>query len=197
MSGKFEEARNFIIAKLSSGLNIDLTYHNLEHILDVENAVIRLSRMEDISEEEMILLRTAAVFHDSGMLVTYLNHEEESCRICREILPDYNYPESDIAMITKMIMTTKLPQTAESLMEKLLCDADLDYLGRTDFFMIGQRLRFEWNTLHIKETSLLEWYYIQRDFLSQHEYYTHAAQVIRNDQKNDNLQQIIELLNNQ
>ena len=37
-------------------------------------------------------------------------------------------------------MATKFPQDPHNLLEEIICDADLDFLGRTDFYPIGNSL---------------------------------------------------------
>ena len=134
---KYPEARDFIIKKLSNELDPDLTYHSIEHTLDVLNAAGNFAELESISAHDRIILETAALFHDSGMLTTYISHEDASVDIARKYLPEYGYETRDIDLISDMIITTKLPQSASTFLEKILCDSDLDYLGREDFFMIG------------------------------------------------------------
>lgn len=191
----YNDAKDFILEELKQKLSIDLFYHNIEHTLDVLGAATRYARMEDVSEHEQLLIQTAALFHDSGMLRTYKNHEDKSVEIIKEVLPDFKYTKDDIEVISGMIMTTKLPQSASNLLEKILCDADLDYLGRTDFFMIAMSLQHEWNILKFKETDLLQWYELQVDFLQNHVFYTQSAKTLRNDQKQKNLDQVLALLN--
>src|SRR5210317_239073 len=154
----YPEARDFIIKKLSEELDPDLTYHNIEHTLDVLNAASNLADLEKIENHDKLILQTAALFHDSGMLVTYSGHEDASVEIVRQYLPEFGYDTKDIDLISEMIITTKLPQSAKTYLEKILCDADLDYLGREDFFMIAHRLQYEWNVQNIRNTTLREWY---------------------------------------
>jgi uncharacterized protein len=186
----YEEAKNFIISKLEKELDPRLTYHSIHHTMDVLESAVRLAEMEEISTEQMIILKTACLFHDSGMLVTYRGHEEASIEICKEFLPGFGYTPDQIMTICRMIKTTKLPQCASALLDKILCDADLDYLGRPDFFMIAHRLKFEWDVLEIHPTTLVEWYKIQRDFLSNHKYFTRSAVKLRQASKLENLKQI-------
>ncbi|MCK9612757.1 MAG: hypothetical protein PHR81_00260 [Bacteroidales bacterium] len=47
-------------------------------------------------------------------------------------------------------MATKIPTKLKNKLEKLLCDADLDYLGREDYMEISNRLRREWDVFGIK-----------------------------------------------
>jgi uncharacterized protein len=186
----YEGAKKFILNKLVKELDPMLTYHSIDHTLDVLESAVRLAEMEQLPEKELILLKTACIFHDSGMLVTYRGHEDASVKICRETLPAFNYSEEDTDIICRMILTTKLPQCASQHLDKILCDADLDYLGRRDFFMIAHRLKYEWDVLDFHPTTLMEWYQIQRSFLSSHKYFTVSAIKLRQSYKMENLKQI-------
>ena len=59
-----------------------------------------------------LLLKTACLFHDTGMMVTYRGHEEASVIICRDTLPGFSYTPEQIEAVEGMIITTKLPQCA-------------------------------------------------------------------------------------
>jgi len=186
----YESAKKFILKKLVKDLDPRLTYHSIYHTLDVLESAVRLAEKENLPPRELILLKTACVFHDSGMLVTYRGHEDASIKICQETLPAYDYKEDEIKIICRMIRTTILPQCASQHLDKILGDADLDYLGRPDFFMIAHRLKYEWDVLDIHPTTLLEWYTIQKDFLSTHKYFTKSAIKLRQSYKMENLRQI-------
>lgn len=190
----YAKARDFIIKKLVDELDQDLTYHNIDHTLDVLQAAGNLASLEKLNGHERTMLETAALFHDSGMLKTYIGHEEASVEIVRKHLPGFGYEQDEIETICKMIITTKLPQSAKSHAEKLLCDSDLDYLGREDFFMIAHQLQYEWNILNIRRTTLREWYELQIMFLENHTFFTQSSQKLRNEKKADNLKQVKELV---
>ncbi len=128
------------------------------------------------------------------MLKTYIGHEEASVEIVQETLPRFGYDKKDIDLISEMIITTKLPQSANTYLEKILCDADLDYLGREDFFMIAHQLQYEWNVLNIRHTTLREWYELQIMFLENHSFFTNSAIRLRDEKKADNLKQVQELV---
>jgi predicted metal-dependent HD superfamily phosphohydrolase len=193
----YTAAKTFILKKLERELNPELTYHSISHTLDVLQSAERLALMENVSAEDLVLLQTACLFHDSGMLVTYRGHEEASVIIVRENLPGFGYTPHDIDRIANMIMDTKLPQCAVDPLEKILCDADLDYLGRQDFFMIAHRLKYEWAVMNINRTTLQDWYLIQREFLSAHKYFTRSAIHLRQEGKMENLHQIEIILNHE
>ncbi len=191
---KFVEARDFMYEKLIDELKPELTYHSIEHTLDVLEASIKLAKMEEISEHDSKILQTAAIFHDSGMINTYIGHEDASVVFAIKYLPEFGYEQEDIDLISNMILTTKLPQSADTFLEKILCDADLDYLGREDFFMIAHQLRYEWNILDIRRTTLREWYELQIMFLENHQFFTNSAKALRDEKKAENLKQIKELV---
>jgi len=186
--------RDFIINKLVDELNPDLTYHSIEHTLDVLQSASNIAVLEKIGQTDKILLETAALFHDSGMLKTYNGHEDASVEIVEQYLPEFGYDRKQIDIISNMIITTKLPQSAQTFLEKILCDADLDYLGREDFFMIAPQLQYEWNTMGIRKTSLREWFELQVMFLQNHEFFTESSKRLRNEKKTDNLKQVKELV---
>ena len=193
----FEGAKNFILNKLSRELDPRLAYHSVGHTLDVHDSAIRIANLEKISEPDIILLRTAALFHDSGMLITYRGHEEASMKIMSEVLPGYNYSPEDIHRIESMIITTKLPQSADDKLSMILCDADLDYLGRDDYFFISHKLKYEWDLLDIYPTTLKQWYELQIKFVGSHQYFTKSSRLTRDKKKFSNLEQIREMFENE
>lgn len=190
----FKGAKNYILTRLENELNPQLYYHDLIHTLDVVESCKRYAEMESIGEDDRILLETAAYFHDAGMLDTYINHEEASIALARQVLPEFGYSEEELIIISNVIMKTKLPQNAITLLGEVLCDSDLDYLGRPDFFMIAHRLRYEWELLMNKYYGLQEWYELQYEFLSNHKYYTRSARMLRNQGKAKNLAEVKRIL---
>lgn len=191
----YEGVKALMVEKLSKELSPSLYYHDIQHTLDVLHSAERLLEAENIEQQEQLIVKTACLFHDSGMLVTYIGHEEASCVIASEILPRFNYTKEAIEIINKMIMTTKLPQSATQTLEQIICDADLDYLGRSDFNMISHRLKYEWDTHSIRKTTLKEWYTLQVSFLKNHAFFTKSAIESREAVKQQNLFEILEMLN--
>ncbi|HPX06834.1 MAG TPA: adenylate/guanylate cyclase domain-containing protein, partial [Tenuifilaceae bacterium] len=135
--GDLEE---FILEKLDKGLPKNLYYHNLKHTVDVYTQVELIGRAENLTDEELLIIRTAALFHDAGHLIDYDTHEEMSAKLAKEILPEYLYSYKQIDSICEIIMATKLPPRPKNLLEMIICDADLDYLGRSDFIPVSNNL---------------------------------------------------------
>jgi len=190
---QFENAKKFIVDKLKKELPEHLSYHSVGHIKDVYNSAERIAIEEGISGEELTLLLTAVLFHDSGFLVQQKDHEIISCEIAREFLPGFEYTDDEIQQISGMIMATKVPQKPKSHLEEIICDADLDYLGRDDFFTIGNRLFSELRVYGMIQSEL-EWNQLQVRFLESHHYFTKTAIRLRNDSKNAHLQSIKSLI---
>jgi hypothetical protein len=77
-----------------------------------------------------------------------------------------------------MIMATKIPQTPHNKLEEIICDADLDYLGREDFFPIAQTLFSEWKSrFFIVEEN--EWNQVQFNFFKLHHYFSSTNKSLR------------------
>jgi uncharacterized protein len=186
-------AKAFILAKLKAELPPTRTYHSLAHTLDVYAAAIDIGEHEGIAGQDMVLLTTAALFHDSGFIHVDLEHEVASCGLVREHLPAFGYTESQIEHICTMIMATRIPQTPHDKLSRVLCDADLDYLGREDFFTIGHTLFEELRSYGVLSTEQ-EWNVIQDKFLSKHRYHTHTNKANREPLKQEHLAAVRRML---
>ncbi len=191
---QFEKTKKFIFGKLRKELAKHLSYHSVNHIKDVYSAAENLAKHEGVKGEDLTLLLTAVLYHDSGFLMQQKGHEAISCDIVRESLPQFDYTPQQIERICGMIMATAIPQKPHNLLEKIICDADLDYLGRDDFFTIGNNLYAELQVYGMINSED-EWNNMQVGFLKKHHYFTDTAIRLRKAKKDEHLQQIISLLN--
>jgi predicted metal-dependent HD superfamily phosphohydrolase len=189
----FEVVKDFVLDKLSNNLHENLTYHCVEHTLDVIESAERLAKLEGVNGHDLQLIKTAALMHDLGFLESYKGHEDISIRMVGELLPNYGYSAEDIKKIQGMIKSTEIPQNPTNKLEEIIADADLDYLGRDDLFLIGQRLQYEWK-MHGIVSTLKEWHEKQLAFLKAHRYYTQAAKKLRTEKKMENIDQLERLL---
>lgn len=186
----FEKIKTKVLAKLK-GLSPDLTYHCINHTLDIMEQSVRIAHEEGITNKrDLFLLKVAALYHDSGFLETYANHEIKSCDIFLADAVNFDFTDKEKDIICGLIMATKIPQQPHTQMEKIICDADLDYLGRKDFFEIGDTLRKEF--LHYKIVhNNDEWEKLQLKFLQNHKYHTRASQKQREPFKQQNLSTLL------
>ncbi len=184
----FLSAKSFILNELDA-LSPALTYHGKHHTLDVLAVSEQLCLSEKVSESDTLLVLTAALLHDIGFLRHYRDHELHSCNFAKEILPNFSYTEGSIKKICSLIKATKIPQSPKNLLEKILCDADLDYLGRDDFYEIGQTLFKEMRVLNMINNED-DWNDLQINFLEKHHYFTATNLNERTDLKLKHLSQL-------
>lgn len=168
-------AEAFIVRELRYGLSPTLYYHSLAHTMDVVAATQALAAAEGVTDAEpLTLLRTAALYHDAGFLHTYAGHEARGCEIVRATLPDFGYSAGQIEQICALISATQYPQEPRSHLAQILCDADLDYLGRPDFVPISTSL-FRELTARQLIADEHAWFQLQERFLTGHQYWTATA----------------------
>lgn len=191
---RFDDIEEFVLNMLEEKLPKNLYYHNLKHTIDVTTQVEIIGRHEGISDEEMLLLKTAALFHDTGFTRTYKDHEEAGVEIAREYLPKYDYTPEQIDFICNLIMKTKLPPKPVTLLEQIICDADLDYLGRADFIPVSGNLYRELRERGAIEDDIDKWNLMQIKFIEGHQYFTNSAKQMRDVNKNNQLEAIRRLV---
>jgi len=190
---QFTDIQELILDRLEKDLPGHLFYHNIKHTVDVVTEVELIGWAEGCSDEEILLLKTAGLFHDAGHTVAYDNHEYHGTVIAREILPEYNYTSAQIDRICSLIMSTKLPPKPKNLLEDIMCDSDLDYLGRSDFIPVSNTL-FEELRAQNKMKSLNEWNKLQVKFISGHQYFTKTARSLREVNKQLQIERIQSLI---
>jgi predicted metal-dependent HD superfamily phosphohydrolase len=192
---EFKRARNFILNQLKSTLPDACCYHSLHHSLDVEKAAIRYANCEGLSSHEKILVRTAALLHDIGFAVKYEVNESLALQFADLHLPDFNYSKKDIEIIKMCISATELQVKPENLLAQILCDSDLDYLGRSDYHDLASKLREELKNFG-QEFEEKDWILFQLHFLeSSHHYYTQSAIQIRGYYKKKRILELKKKLN--
>ncbi len=163
--------RDFVINMLRNNLPQNYYYHNPEHTIYVEETALEIGRYEACSGEELELLSIAALWHDTGYVKMYRHHEEESCSMARQFLPEYGYSLAEIEKICGMIMSTKIPQLPRTKLEQILADADLEYLGTPSFEIKSDCLFRELQSMNPQLTKA-KWDEMQVSFISKHNYFT-------------------------
>jgi class 3 adenylate cyclase len=190
---QFTDIQEIILDKLEKELPDYLYYHNVKHTVDVVTEVELIGWGEGCSDEEILLLKTAGLFHDAGHTVAYDNHEFYGTQFAREMLPKYNYSQEQIDRICEIIMSTQLPPKPTNLLEEIICDSDLDYLGRSDFIPVSNTL-FEELKAQNKIGALNDWNKIQVKFISGHQYFTNTARSLREVNKKLQIERIQSLI---
>lgn len=184
----YANLKSDVLSRLEK-LDSDLHYHSLEHTLDVLESTGIYAQALSIQGTDLVLLKSAALLHDTGFLVNRQDHEEYGTKLARKILPDFNYNRESIDLICGMIMATRIPQSPNTKLGKVLCDCDLDYLGRDDFDQISEQLYAEWLALGTIN-NYREFDEIQLKFLTAHTYHTDFARQSREPVKKLNIEKI-------
>jgi adenylate cyclase len=188
----FDEMRVNILHRLRVELPQVLSYHDINHTLSVEKAAIRLCEMEEFSEEDTLIVRTAILYHDAGFIHQYTENELFAKKMVKEDLPNYGYSESQIERIIAIIRSTEKGAPSVSHLDNIMSDSDHDYFGREDYYKIANYLREELATFG-KGFNDLEWIDFQLSYLDgRHKYLTESAQKLRN---SDKVKRIEELKN--
>jgi uncharacterized protein len=190
----FGRASQYALERLGRELSPALLYHSLVHTRDnVAAAVERLAAMEGVEGEGLLLLRTAALYHDIGFIERYDDNEVVGVQVAAETLPRFGYSLAQVQVISGIIMATKMPQSPRTLLEEIMADADLGVLGREDFFTRNRLLRAEMASFG-RPSSDEEWYSDQLKFMQEHRYFTAAGRAMYGTNKRRNIEGLIKLL---
>lgn len=190
---QFMDLQELVLDKLEKELSENLYYHNVKHTVDVVTQSELIGLGEGVPDEELLLLKTAALFHDTGHTIGYDNHEFDSTIIAKEVLPNYYYTQSQIKIICDLIMATKLPPVPQNKLEEIIADADLDYLGRSDMIPVSNTLYKELKEQK-KVGTLNDWNKMQMRFISSHQYFTNTARKLREVNKQKQIERIKNLI---
>ncbi len=165
------ELKEKIFDDLSNILDENYSYHNLDHTKRVISAAVDIGSNYDLPEKDWRCLLTACLLHDYGFIESHVEHEQISAKLSSQILPKYGFSETDIQIINSLIIVTKLEEKPKNLLESIIRDSDLEYLGSEDFIKISPLLKKEWiNCKVVKSDS--EFYKIQYEFILNHSFYT-------------------------
>ena len=176
-----------VIELLKEKLPNGIYYHTEKHALNIMSAVEVLCFGEKIFNEDILLLKTAALLHDVGFIERYNNNEEIGARYAREMLPNYDFNVEQINKVEKLILATEITYKPKNLLERIIRDADLDYLGRSDFEDISQKLMKEFLEHGIVQSEK-EFLENQVKFLISHKFLTETAKNTRIKKKKENIE---------
>lgn len=186
-----EAARAYALNRLENDVPSNYDYHHIGHTRDVVvPGALNIGRSVNLDETDMILLETAAWFHDIGFIYSTKGHELTGCVIAAAVLSQFGYTPEHIELIQSMIMATLIPQSPPNLLAAILCDADLDVLGHPDFPTLNNALRQEMAMLGNTMSDAM-WFSSQWRFVVEHRYHTEMARERRREGKRTNLQYLL------
>jgi len=179
---------------LSRQLSEDMTYHSINHTLDVVKCANEIAEKQNFSEEQIEILNIAAWFHDVGYTEGSEDHEEKGAKLAEDFLRNHEYPEDKIENVIALILATRMPQEPKNNLEKTLCDADLMHLAGKDYFRKADLLHKEIEKTKLCKISEDEWLKMNQDFLTSHCFFTEYAQRKYESAVKENLRKVRERL---
>ncbi len=184
--------RKKAIEILNSKLSQKLYYHGVHHTRDVLHVINQYIKRGKIDNYTAKLLRIGALYHDIGFSISNVEHEKLGCEIVEKYMLTYGFSKKDIQIVKGLIMATRIPQTPKNHLEKIICDADLDYLGRNDFYTISNQLFKELQSFSVIN-NVDEWNKLQIKFLEAHQYQTEFAKKYRQPKKENRISELKQL----
>ena len=181
--GKIRRVYSF--AKMYMEANTDHAYHNWNHAKDVAHASLRLSGMEGVAPQDRLKLLLASLMHDIYVVPGGKENEEISAKLCEMTLPNYGINVADTMQIADLVRVTDLRKQPQTLLEKIMRDADVDSLGRKDSLEKGKLVMQE-----LGINGPLEGYQAQLKFQQGHHWYTRSAQATRQHGKQKNIRRL-------
>ncbi len=152
------------------------TYHNLQHTINVVNAVKEICAQENLTEEVIESLEIAAWFHDMGYDQGAEGHEQRSAEYATKFLTEQGFSKDRIHTICANILATKYPQVPTTLAEKILCDADLNHLGKDTYWDRCGKVRQELALVKDLIMDEQEWIDFELEFMKNHKFHTTVGQ---------------------
>lgn len=182
--------KKYVSRYLKDNLSPDLTFHNIDHTLDVVHAAREIALVNNLSDEQRDNIEIAAWFHDCGCAQIYTGHETLSKSVASEFLLGHHYPENEIKQILECIEATRYPQNPQSIEAKIICDADLYHFTKPDYHRYESALRLELETYFNNKYTDAEWARTNCLMLENHEYFTDYGKKILQKFKAINLERL-------
>jgi adenylate cyclase len=172
-----------------------LKFHNLKNTIDVYTHVELLGRAEGVSDEELLLLRTAALFVNVGYLTHYEEYKIKRLEFATRVLPDFHYTTEQIQGVLNLLQIDACYAHDMSLLGQIMCDAMLNYTGRIDYL---NRLDDIYKELSIlkKVKKQRDFYENQIRFLLAHHFHTATARYLQDIRYEDQIAKMNQLMNN-
>ena len=169
-------AQDFVTDLLITKLDRSIHFHTLQHTQEVLAGSETMADYYRLEDEDRYALMLASWFHDTGYTGgKAMGHENVSIELATKFLNDHKVSQQVINKVIGCINATRLPQSPHTLIEQIICDADLFHLGTSDFKEKNRLLREELNDFGKLELSKKDWRKKNIEFLTKHNYFTSYA----------------------
>ncbi len=187
----YKQIEDYVTALFEWLLHPTLIFHNLQHTQNVVKHTKEIAAHYCLSENEELILFSAAWFHDCGHLFTNPeNHEIMSCKIMNQFMKEHVKDRSIITRINECIMVTKFPRDPKNLLEQIICDADTYHLGTTEFEEMNKRI-LEETKLKKGTSAVINFNEETIKILMGHRFYTDYCKELLDAEKLRNLRRLL------
>lgn len=184
------ETEEHIKQYFADNISQDYVFHDLEHTAQTVAAARTIGEGFQISEHDMLLLVLATWFHDTGYSEGPTDHEERSCNNADHFLRG-KISEDDLGTVLSCIRVTKVPQQPQTVLQQIICDADLSHLGMESYWDRTGKLRQEFTLTKKMVMSEQDWVDFELNFMLQHSYHTAVANELFNKRKAKHIQRLL------
>lgn len=174
-SNLLTDVKEYVSGLITEKISDKFYYHNIKHTLEVVTAVQEIAKGENLSNEDLEIVLIAAWFHDVGYTEKIKGHEEISAMYASNFLIQKNYPSEKIDSVVACILATKVPQRPTSILQEIVCDADLHHFGKTSFFERNQLYKNEIEVIQNKKIDEIEFITNTITFMNEHHFFTTYA----------------------
>ena len=187
-----DQVRAHVAGLFQSTKDDRLVYHNFLHTEQVVKAVVKIGNHYQLSDQDFFIVNTAAWFHDTGYLTNFDHHEERGAESAKEYLTTKGVEPAIIDSIGNCILATKMPQHPVTLLEQIVCDADLFHLGGDGFKERNKLMRKEVEACLGREIDKNHWRIKTIALFEGHHYHTEYCRDLLTFRKEMNLAELKE-----
>jgi len=189
-----QQAAEHVRVYLTNKLSQLYCYHNLQHTENVINAINEIADGMRLNDQQRMILLVAGWFHDVGYVSKIEGHEQLGARMAERFLKEKKVDAEDIRQVKSCILSTMYPQHPESILEQVICDADLLHLGQKDFLHKSALLREEWSLTTKVTYTDDQWHGLNLEFISKHVFHTEYCKENYDKRKNKHILFLTKLL---
>jgi predicted metal-dependent HD superfamily phosphohydrolase len=187
-----DEVQKYALSFFEAHSKEQLLYHNVSHTKGVVSKALLIGNHYKLTEHDLFVVSTAAWFHDLGY---YFNdgthHEEKGVGMAAKFLEEAHLDKEIIAAVKNCILATKMPQNPRTLLEQIVCDADLFHLGTEEFMAENSVIHKEVEQASNTTISEENWYKSTIQLMMSHHYHTTFCASLLNKKKQENLEMLL------
>lgn len=188
LTGKVEEYVKELFAQRHSDKH---TYHNLDHTQTVVEHCQEIAKQYELGPNEMFVLEVSAWFHDTGHLLAPPElHEAKSTEIMEDFFSRHPIAPELLEEIKECILATRDPRNPLTIVQKILCDADMYHVGTNGFKKYNKRAFQEQARISQHKPSKAAFINETIEMMELHQFYTSYCQENLNAGKAKNMKKL-------